>query len=758
MSTTTHSTAPPQQDRDSTQPRPPSYNPFLNSAERPSFPKVQDPSSIGPLYVLHFTSTNHTFRLPDFDSSAKYLNLPYAFVPTPARASDQDGAKQKCIEINNERAVFQTHREEAQKKEGERKEDHQIGRQGGKRSETAWKPDFSRPFMLAHLPDDESARLLLGRCVSLRSIWRLWSCGPDYQEVHSLMKTPESFEHWKDCVDASKTPSWKAHVFAYNNTVSDKRKVEVITDFSYMDFKGDIRLKGPFLRWGVMEEYSTWETQPTLLERKLENLEVGGGGAVRDGTVPYQSGKKADTTSTTTTRTMLERQELGDRDERMVQIFVGKRIDMPPPHDSKSVKQRGTGDPTQEGQYNLARDLIDRLSLKKRVYIGNTSMESEMSLLMASMALAGPGKICYDPFAGTGSLLYAAATFGAMTFGSDIDGRTMRGKSNKKDPKQSTGIMMSAKQYGLEDRILDCAVFDMTQSPWRDNLRFPLVPTTITSSSPPCCEVDGIDPSSSSSSTSSGGLRKGVFDAIIADPPYGVRAGAKRLGKRDPTKQREQPFWMEKDPVTGEGGCWSHERENYVPPTRPYHLKDLIDDLLDYSYEILNDGGRLVFWLPDMIDEEEEEEGDSNPTTTNSGKQIKVELPNHDRRPRGSGRMRLVAHSLQDFGRWGRRLITMEKVPPERDVLFPPCSSDTRIDSSPPLDVNRGLRVGEVADPDLTGRGIEVSVAVVVEEGKGREQEVRSKDRRDEKGKIRANADPNEFRNRYFEPKELRRS
>ena len=42
---------------------------------------------------------------------------------------------------------------------------------------------------------------------------------------------------------------------------------------------------------------------------------------------------------------------------------------------------------------------------------------------------AAPGKIIYDPFAGTGSLLYACAQSGSYVMGSDIDGRQMRGKS-----------------------------------------------------------------------------------------------------------------------------------------------------------------------------------------------------------------------------------------------------------------------------------------------------------------------------------------
>lgn len=56
-------------------------------------------------------------------------------------------------------------------------------------------------------------------------------------------------------------------------------------------------------------------------------------------------------------------------------------------------------------------------------------MESEASLLMANQALAAPGKWIYDPFAGTGSMLLTASAFGACTFGSDIDGRQIRGKS-----------------------------------------------------------------------------------------------------------------------------------------------------------------------------------------------------------------------------------------------------------------------------------------------------------------------------------------
>jgi tRNA (guanine10-N2)-methyltransferase len=72
-------------------------------------------------------------------------------------------------------------------------------------------------------------------------------------------------------------------------------------------------------------------------------------------------------------------------------------------------------------------------------------MEAEMSFLMAGQALVGdrnpqfiragaknqpaPGKLMYDPFVGTGSMLYSLAHWGAYVFGSDIDGRQPKGKS-----------------------------------------------------------------------------------------------------------------------------------------------------------------------------------------------------------------------------------------------------------------------------------------------------------------------------------------
>jgi tRNA (guanine10-N2)-methyltransferase len=46
--------------------------------------------------------------------------------------------------------------------------------------------------------------------------------------------------------------------------------------------------------------------------------------------------------------------------------------------------------------------MITKLSLKTRKFIGNTSMDPQLSLYMANQALVQNGDLVLDPFVGTG--------------------------------------------------------------------------------------------------------------------------------------------------------------------------------------------------------------------------------------------------------------------------------------------------------------------------------------------------------------------
>jgi len=219
------------------------------------------------------------------------------------------------------------------------------------------------------------------------------------------------------------------------------------------------------------------------------------------------------------------------------------------------------------------RDAVATYDLKKRSYIGTTSMDAELSLVTANMAHAAPGRLVYDPFVGTGSFLYGCAHFGATTMGSDIDGRQIRGKKGR-------SVLGNFKQYELVSRYLDGFTSDLTNTPLR---------------------------------------RTRFLDAVICDPPYGVREGLKVLGSRDPAK--------EKEPVMVDG-IMGHLRPEYIPPKKPYGFLAMLDDILCFSADHLVGGGRLAFWMPTANDEFQEE----------------LDIPSHSQ-------LELMAVCVQEFNR-----------------------------------------------------------------------------------------------------------
>lgn len=78
-----------------------------------------------------------------------------------------------------------------------------------------------------------------------------------------------------------------------------------------------------------------------------------------------------------------------------------------------------------------------------------------------------------------------------------------------------------------------------------------------------------------------------VFDAIICDPPYGVRAGGRKSGGRKLLRGTVGPYTVPEE-----------KRLDHIPSTAPYSLAECMHDLLDLSAKMLVMGGRLVFFFP----------------------------------------------------------------------------------------------------------------------------------------------------------------
>lgn len=78
-----------------------------------------------------------------------------------------------------------------------------------------------------------------------------------------------------------------------------------------------------------------------------------------------------------------------------------------------------------------------------------------------------------------------------------------------------------------------------------------------------------------------------MFDAIICDPPYGVRAGGRKSGGRKLLKGVVGPYTVS-----------DHQRDDHIPSTAPYSLVECVHDLFDLAAKMLVMGGRLVFFYP----------------------------------------------------------------------------------------------------------------------------------------------------------------
>ena len=214
-------------------------------------------------------------------------------------------------------------------------------------------------------------------------------------------------------------------------------------------------------------------------------------------------------------------------------VFEDFELDAPKPH------QLHFGREVAEG----GRRAVHTYNVKKRHYISTTSMDAELSLVTANMALSAPGTVAYDPFMGTGSFPVSCAHFGAVVFGSDLDGRSIRGKKGR-------NVASNFKQYGTSDLYLGGMAADLTNTPL---------------------------------------LHGRILDAIVCDPPYGVREGLKVLGH---VKERL------KYEVILDNGAPAHLQSDYVPPKKPYSFVRMLDDILDFSAIRLVDGGRLCMWMP----------------------------------------------------------------------------------------------------------------------------------------------------------------
>ncbi|XP_034250406.1 tRNA (guanine(10)-N2)-methyltransferase homolog isoform X2 [Thrips palmi] len=240
------------------------------------------------------------------------------------------------------------------------------------------------------------------------------------------------------------------------------------------------------------------------------------------------------------------------------------------------------------------RHLMKKFSLKTRKFIGNTSMDAQISVLMANQGKVKPGDLVLDPFVGTGSLLVPAAHFGAYVLGTDIDylilhAKTRPSRIQQKVRASDESIQANLRQYGLENQYIDVVVADSSLPLW---------------------------------------VKEFELDAIITDPPYGIREPTERVGTHKVPQITEQ------------------QAPTHIPSKIDYGHDHLYQDLLNFAAKHLKLGGRLVTFIP-----------------------ILRELYNEENMPKHPC-LELVANSEQVLSAYVcRRLLTYEKVSRPSDCM-----------------------------------------------------------------------------------------
>jgi tRNA (guanine10-N2)-methyltransferase len=304
-------------------------------------------------------------------------------------------------------------------------------------------------------PDPDIGETIMSQCTLVRCAVELWGMG---DTVESCVASTREFSRRNgSAVEPHKAAdkTWKITVHALGSTIPVKEQESIRSQLSFLEFAGPVRLKGPHSEFLFLKEVQLDATGPA-------------GNLSRSGDSSSTSSSSSNSTKTPedSTRTF---HKGDDRESSMLACYFGRVLG-----GIRTTKNRAG---------------LEQYTLKKRAYLGPTSMDAELAFVMASLGKVKVGSFVYDPFVGTGSILVACALKGAAhVVGADIDIRVLRGRS------PTENIQSNFAQFGLPRPELlrtDNAIYH------RHYRRHAT-----------------------------------LYDAIVTDPPYGIRAGARKCGSK----------------------------------------------------------------------------------------------------------------------------------------------------------------------------------------------------------------------------------
>jgi tRNA G10 N-methylase Trm11 len=445
---------------------------------------------------------------------------------------------------------------------------------GCKTNEDTDKPS-TKQFLTINLSESINITQLFSRCVLVKSVYRLWgnACSSLIglvKEIHSL---PSEF--LAPMLQSLK--SWSIEIESFGKTFTMENKQIIRSFFSFLDFTGPVSLKSPELSLWIIMDY----------------MSVANNMLVRVNETSYMDGIPTSNDAI---------------------LYFGEKV-----YHHLEMKR-----------------VLQKYNLKKRLYLGPTSLDNVLAMILANLGKTRNGMVAYEPFMGTGSIAIALEHYGCFCIGSDIDPRVLRGEmyagydgESRKEINEKVILKNGDKRTNKKNNKVERTQEDDNNAETEGSESSISMPATTAVVSSSSSEVvpkkkssyvsakDYIHPRKVNSDVMSNftdyslplpelirmdhhllnrhfhsNCLQNYFDIIITDPPYGIRAGARKSGFRFLLFSLLSCLLFCHILFIGKKGeceynISSERRGDHIPSTQNYPVEEVMLDLLHTAAESL---------------------------------------------------------------------------------------------------------------------------------------------------------------------------
>ena len=362
-------------------------------------------------------------------------------------------------------------------------------------------------FVFLDIPTEDIVSKICSRSILIKKVYLVWAASDNLTDL--VGSTRQLYESKSELIlpfTKSTEMSFCIDVVSHNRSLSMEEKERLRNHFKFLDFMGPVNIKNPDTTIALILDYSKF----------LRELQDG---------------------------SFME----SNPEFPVIPCYYGRLI--------------GIGG---------MRDETRKYNLKKRLYLGPTSLDHNLAMIMANLAGIKENHMVLDPFVGTASILVAASHHKAICTGADIDLRVLKGLmyAGSKSHELSTAAVKESQYQG---KPFSRDIFET----FRDyDLKVPeLIRMDLHCLDKHIHMLDDCE---------------GIYDAIVTDPPYGIRAGGRKTGN---SKYSGTSYSISKE-----------KRHDHIPSTQNYPVEEVMLDLLHASAKLLVMGGILVYLIPTPYD------------------------------------------------------------------------------------------------------------------------------------------------------------